>query len=73
MQTNSNNPIITFNNPMSTEEIHAWILEKAAALKKLEELNSYYAELKSKLEKTEDDIFEQTEICNEGLGLVTAS
>ncbi|MEQ4765160.1 hypothetical protein AB7076_07760 [Providencia rettgeri] len=73
MQTNSTNPIITFNNPMSTEEIHAWILEKAAALKKLEELNSYYAELKSKLEKTEDDIFEQTEICNEGLGLVTAS
>lgn len=73
MQTNSNNPIITFNNPMSTEEIHSWILEKAAALKKLEELNSYYAELKSKLEKTEDDIFEQTEICNSGLGLVTAS
>lgn len=73
MQANSTNPIITFNNPMSTEEIHAWILEKAAALKKLEELNSYYAELKSKLEKTEDDIYEQTEICNEGLGLVTAS
>ncbi|MBG5918997.1 hypothetical protein AB6H27_22760 [Providencia huaxiensis] len=73
MQTNSTNPIITFNNPMSTEEIHAWILEKAAALKKLEELNSYYAELKSKLEKTEDDIYEQTEICNEGLGLVIAS
>ncbi|EMT6577828.1 hypothetical protein WMR74_003903 [Providencia rettgeri] len=73
MQTNSTNPIITFNNPMSTEEIHAWILEKAAALKKLEELNSYYAELKSKLEKTEDDIYEQTEICNAGLGLVIAS
>ncbi|MEX6397257.1 hypothetical protein AB6E88_09250 [Providencia hangzhouensis] len=73
MQNNSTNPIITFNNPMSTEEIHAWILEKAAALKKLEELNSYYAELKSKLEKTEDDIYEQTEICNEGLGLVIAS
>lgn len=73
MQANSTNPIITFNNPMSTEEIHAWILEKAAALKKLEELNSYYAELKSQLEKTEDDIYEQTEICNEGLGLVIAS
>ncbi|EMT6385343.1 MULTISPECIES: hypothetical protein [Providencia] len=73
MQANSTNPIITFNNPMSTEEIHAWILEKAAALKKLEELNSYYAELKSKLEKTEDDIYEQTEICNAGLGLVTAN
>ncbi|EMA4783678.1 hypothetical protein U7S25_001014 [Providencia rettgeri] len=73
MQTNSTNPIITFNSPMSTEEIHAWILEKAAALKKLEELNSYYAELKRKLEKTEDDIFEQTEICNSGLALVTAS
>lgn len=58
---------------MSTEEIHSWILEKAAALKKLEELNSYYAELKRKLEKTEDDIYEQTEVCNSGLGLVITS
>ena len=69
MQSNSSTPIVTFNNPMSTDEIHAWILEKAAALKKLESLNTAYAELKEKLVRIEDDIYEQTEICNAGLGL----
>ncbi|MGO2306740.1 MAG: hypothetical protein ACTH5W_18770 [Providencia sp.] len=73
MQPNSNEPIVTFSVPMSPTDIHSWILEKAEALHKLESLNASYAEIKSKLEKLEDDIFEQTEICNSGLGVNVAS
>ncbi len=63
MQTNSNEPIVTFSVPMSQEDAAAWIMEKAAELQKLAALKTRQADLQRQLEKLDDDIFEQSELC----------
>ena len=70
MQINSNEPIITVSVPMSQEDAQTWILQKAAELNKLEEIRANQArleqekaELQRKIEKLDDDIFEQMERC----------
>ncbi|MEY0147143.1 hypothetical protein AB7W18_03335 [Providencia rettgeri] len=63
MQTNSNEPIVTFSVAMSQEDAAAWIMEKAAELQKLAALKAKQADLQRQLEKLDDDIFEQSELC----------
>ncbi|MGO2334330.1 hypothetical protein [Providencia sp.] len=70
MQLNSNEPIVTFSVPMSQEDAQAWILKKAAEFKTLEflkdkqtQLEQEKAELERKIEKLDDDIFDQQERC----------
>ncbi|CAG9423271.1 TPA: hypothetical protein ACS727_000906 [Providencia alcalifaciens] len=70
MQTNSNEPIVTFSVPMSQEDAQAWILQKAAEFKTLDSLKAKQAlyeqekeDLQRKIEKLDDEIFEQTERC----------
>ncbi|EKT65819.1 hypothetical protein [Providencia alcalifaciens] len=70
MQTNPNEPIVTFSVPMSQEDAQAWILQKAAEFNTLESLKAKQAqleqdkvELQRKIEKLDDEIFEQTERC----------
>ncbi|WP_272676754.1 hypothetical protein [Providencia sp. PROV076] len=70
MQLNSNEPIVTFSMPMSQEDAQEWILKKAAELKTLEflkdkqtQLEQDKAELQRKIEKLDDDIFDQQERC----------
>lgn len=63
MQTNSNEPIVTFSVAMSQEDTAAWIMEKAAELQKLAALKAKQADLQRQLEKLDDDIFEQSELC----------
>lgn len=70
MQTNSNEPIVTFSVPMSQEDAQAWILQKAAEFNTLESLKAKQAqleqdkvELQRKIEKLDDEIFDQQERC----------
>ncbi|MEY0933275.1 hypothetical protein AB7185_04260 [Providencia rettgeri] len=63
MQTNSNEPIVTFSVAMSQEDAAAWIMEKAAELQKLAALKAKQTDLQRQLEKLDDDIFEQSELC----------
>lgn len=70
MQLNSNEPIVTFSVPMSQEDAQAWILQKANQFNKLEELKANQirleqekAELQRKIEKLDDEIFDQSERC----------
>ncbi|MCL0000556.1 hypothetical protein MKT39_015605 [Providencia rettgeri] len=63
MQTNSNEPIVTFSVAMSQEDAAAWIMEKAAELQKLAALKAKQADLQRQVEKLDDDIFEQSELC----------
>ncbi|EMH6402628.1 MULTISPECIES: hypothetical protein [Providencia] len=63
MQTNSNEPIVTFSVAMSQEDAAAWIMEKAAELQKLAALKAKQSDLQRQLEKLDDDIFEQSELC----------
>lgn len=70
MQTNPNEPIVTFSVPMSQEDAQAWILQKAAEFNTLESLKAKQAqleqdkvELQRKIERLDDEIFEQTERC----------
>ncbi|MEQ5110044.1 hypothetical protein [Providencia vermicola] len=63
MQTNSNEPIVTFSVAMSQEDAAAWIMEKAAELQKLAALKAKQADLQRQLEELDDDIFEQSELC----------
>ncbi|MBC5790803.1 hypothetical protein [Providencia sp. JUb39] len=70
MQTNSNEPIVTFSVPMSQEDAQAWILQKAAEFKTLDSLKAKQAlyeqekeDLQRKIEKLDDEIFEQAERC----------
>lgn len=70
MQLNSNEPIVTFSVPMSQEDAQAWILKKAAEFKTLESLKAKQtqleqekAELQRKIEKLDDEIFDQQERC----------
>ncbi|MTC50864.1 hypothetical protein GKR59_14650 [Providencia alcalifaciens] len=70
MQANQNEPIVTFSVPMSQEDAQAWILQKAAEFKTLDSLKAKQAlyeqekeDLQRKIEKLDDEIFEQTERC----------
>lgn len=70
MQLNSNEPIVTFSVPMSQEDAQAWILQKAAEFKTLDSLKAKQAlyeqekeDLQRKIEKLDDEIFEQSERC----------
>ncbi|WIE09883.1 hypothetical protein [Providencia rettgeri] len=63
MQTNSNEPIVTFSVAMSQEDAAAWIMEKAAELQKLATLKAKQADLQRQLEKLDEDIFDQSELC----------
>ncbi|MDT0133088.1 hypothetical protein [Providencia huaxiensis] len=63
MQTNSNEPIVTFSVAMSQEDVAAWIMEKAAELQKLAALKARQVDLQRQLEKLDEDIFDQSELC----------
>jgi replicative DNA helicase len=70
MQLNSNEPIVTFSVPMSQEDAQAWILQKAAEFNTLESLKAKQAlyeqekeDLQRKIEKLDDEIFDQVERC----------
>lgn len=70
MQLNSNEPIVNFSVPMSQEDAQAWILKKAAEFNTLESLKAKQAqfeqdkaELQRKIEKLDDEIFDQQERC----------
>lgn len=63
MQTNSNEPIVTFSVPMSQEDAAAWIMEKAVELQKLAALKAKQADLQRQLEKLDEEIFDQSERC----------
>lgn len=70
MQLNSQEPIVTFSVPMSQEDAQAWILKKAAEFNTLESLKAKQAqfeqdkaELQRKIEKLDDEIFDQLERC----------
>ncbi|WP_272671769.1 hypothetical protein [Providencia sp. PROV123] len=63
MQTNPNEPIVTFSVAMSQEDAAAWIMEKAAELQKLAALKARQVDLQRQLEKIDEDIFDQSELC----------
>ncbi|EML7933172.1 hypothetical protein V9948_003634 [Providencia rettgeri] len=63
MQLNSQEPIVTFSMSMSQEDAQSWILEKAVEIQKLAALKSRQSDLQRRLEKLEDEIFEQAERC----------
>ncbi|MTC40947.1 MULTISPECIES: hypothetical protein [Providencia] len=70
MHTTPIEPIVTFSVPMSQEDAQAWILQKAAEFNTLESLKSKQAlyeqekeDLQRKIEKLDDEIFDQVERC----------
>lgn len=63
MQTNSNEPIVTFSVPMSQDDVREWILEKAKQINNLQKLRSERDELQSKLEKLDEEIAECLDMC----------
>ncbi|MEX9888796.1 hypothetical protein AB7W89_22335, partial [Providencia rettgeri] len=58
MQTNLNEPIVTFSVPMSQDDVREWILEKAKQINNLQKLRNERDELQSKLEKLDEEIAE---------------
>ncbi|WP_272582510.1 hypothetical protein [Providencia sp. PROV257] len=63
MQTNSNEPIVTFSVPMSQDDVREWILEKAKQINNLQKLRNERDELQSKLEKLDEEIEECMDMC----------
>ncbi|WP_272517526.1 MULTISPECIES: hypothetical protein [Providencia] len=63
MQTNSNEPIVTFSVPMSQDDVREWILEKAKQINDLQKLRNERDELQSKLEKLDEEIAECLDMC----------
>nr|ELR5167193.1 hypothetical protein [Providencia rettgeri] len=63
MQTNSNEPIVTFSVPMSQDDVREWILEKAKQINNLQKLRNERDELQSKLEKLDEEIAEYMDMC----------
>ncbi|ELY3855427.1 hypothetical protein ABN115_20195 [Providencia rettgeri] len=63
MQTNSNEPIVTFSVPMSQDDVREWILEKAKQINNLQKLHNERDELQSKLEKLDEEIAECMDMC----------
>lgn len=63
MQTNSNEPIVTFSVPMSQDDVREWILEKAKQINNLQNLRNKRDELQSDLEKLDEEIAECLDMC----------
>ncbi|EJF7711478.1 MULTISPECIES: hypothetical protein [Providencia] len=63
MQTNLNEPIVTFSVPMSQDDVREWILEKAKQINNLQKLRNERDDLQSKLEKLDEEIAECMDIC----------
>ncbi|ELY3857545.1 hypothetical protein SMY06_003507 [Providencia rettgeri] len=63
MQTNSNEPIVTFSVPMSQDDVREWILEKAKQINNLQKLRNERDDLQSKLEKLDEEIAECLDMC----------
>ncbi|HEM8210251.1 hypothetical protein ABN072_06340 [Providencia rettgeri] len=63
MQTNLNEPIVTFSVPMSQDDVREWILEKAKQINNLQKLRNERDELQSKLEKLDEEIAECMDMC----------
>ncbi|APC12985.1 hypothetical protein FT666_18180 [Providencia rettgeri] len=63
MQTNSNEPIVTFSVPMSQDDVREWTLEKAKQINNLQKLRNERDELQSKLEKLDEEIAECMDMC----------
>lgn len=63
MQTNSNEPIVTFSVPMSQDDVREWILEKARQINNLQKLRNERDDLQSKLEKLDEEIAECMDMC----------
>lgn len=63
MQTNSNEPIVTFSVPMSQDDVREWILAKAKLINNLQKLRNERDELQSKLEKLDEEIAECLDMC----------
>ncbi|WP_415887047.1 hypothetical protein [Providencia rettgeri] len=63
MQTNSNEPIVTFSVPMSQDDVREWILEKAKQINDLQKLRNERDDLQSKLEKLDEEIAECLDMC----------
>ncbi|WP_272518346.1 MULTISPECIES: hypothetical protein [unclassified Providencia] len=63
MQTNLNEPIVTFSVPMSQDDVREWILEKAKQINNLQKLRNERDELQSKLEKLDEEIAECLDMC----------
>lgn len=63
MQTNSNEPIVTFSIPMSQDDVREWILTKAKQINNLQKLREERDNLQSKLEKLDEEIAECMDMC----------
>lgn len=63
MQTNLNEPIVTFSVSMSQDDVREWILEKAKQINNLQKLRNERDELQSKLEKLDEEIAECMDMC----------
>ncbi|AXO17636.1 hypothetical protein U2T78_001997 [Providencia stuartii] len=63
MQTNSNEPIVTFSVPMSQDDVREWILTKAKQINNLQKLREERDNLQSKLEKLDEEIAECLDMC----------
>lgn len=63
MQTNSNEPIVTFSVPMSQDDVREWILTKAKQINNLQKLREERDNLQSKLEKLDEEIAECVDMC----------
>ncbi|EPJ3763104.1 MULTISPECIES: hypothetical protein [Providencia] len=63
MQTNSNEPIVTFSVPMSQDDVREWILTKAKQINNLQKLREERDNLQSKLEKLDEEIAECMDMC----------
>ncbi|MDD9340205.1 MAG: hypothetical protein PV362_11275 [Providencia heimbachae] len=70
MQIKSNEPIITVSVPMSQDDVEVWIRQMNSEYEKLDKLKAEQdkleqdkAELQRKIEKLDDEIFDQQERC----------
>ncbi|MGF7419682.1 hypothetical protein [Providencia rettgeri] len=63
MQTNSNEPIVTFSVPMSQDDVREWILVKAKLINRLKQLQADRDTKQSELEKLDEEIAECLDMC----------
>ncbi len=63
MQTNSNEPIVTFSVPMSQDDVREWILTKAKLINNLQRLEAERDNKQAELEKLDEEIAECMDMC----------
>lgn len=63
MQTNSNEPIVTFSVPMSQDDVREWILVKAKLINRLKQLQADRDNKQAELEKLDEEIAECLDMC----------